>query len=346
MFLHLVMHRLLKYKVDHILFWSVTMAFFAFVTTDVLHHAGPAQYLLNIFIRNGLLLLTCYAHIYFLFPRYFKKGRFALYCLLTLLCLLLYTALKNMHDQWLYGFIMGDVKKQDFFSNAFYNFSIGFFYLSFTMALALSKNWYQQQQLLKKIMIENLETELRYLKAQLNPHFLFNSLNSIYFQIDKHNTDARQSLQKFSELLRYQLYECNEDQIAIEKEVAYLESYIDLQRLRKNMHYQVYFHAGEELCGFTIAPLLLITFVENAFKHISNHTDKLNSIDVQLCRQEDQLLFSVINTKEIKKETGDKKQIGLNNVKRRLALLYQDKYSLDITDEPAMYSVHLKLKIA
>ena len=339
------MNLLLKYKIDHVLFWIATVVFFAFTTLDVLQRTSAFQYILNIVIRNGLLALACYANIYWFFPKYFKKGKFALYGLLALLCLLLYTALKNLHDVWLYGYIIGVQDKKNFFSNTFYNFSIAFFYVSFTLALVLSKNWYTQQVLLKKIMIENLETELRYLKAQLNPHFLFNSINSIYFLIDKQNTDARRSLQKFSELLRYQLYEGNEDQIAIEKEIEYLQSYIDLQRLRKNMNYEISFTVAENAKGFTVAPLLLITFVENAFKHVSNFTDKANSVHVTLCRQNDYLQFSVVNTKS-KKHTGeDNKQIGLKNVKRRLELLYNGKHFLDIIDEPTLYTVHLKLKI-
>lgn len=339
------MNLLLKYKIDHVLFWVITIVFFAFETRDLLQQAGPNQYLLTIIIRNGLLIPICYVNIYWLFPLYFKKGKFAMYILLALICLLSYTALKNLHDQWLYGYQLGDTNRKHFFDDTFYNFSIAFFYMSFTMALALSKHWFKQQQIMQKIMIENLETELRYLKMQLNPHFLFNSINSIYFLIDRENTVARQSLQKFSQLLRYQLYECNEDQIAIEKELAYLESYIDLQRLRKNLTYEIHFRS-EQLCGFNIAPLLLITFVENAFKHVSNYTDRLNSIDVELCRKDDYLCLSVVNTKSDKKNSVDgQQQIGLKNVRRRLALLYHDNYALDISDEPALYSIHLKLKI-
>jgi LytS/YehU family sensor histidine kinase len=262
-----------------------------------------------------------------------------------MLCLLLYTALKNVHDQQLYGYVIGVATKKHFFSNTFYNFSIGFFYMAFTLALVLSKHWYQQQVLLKKILIENLETELRYLKAQLNPHFLFNSINSIYFLIDKENTAARESLKQFSELLRYQLYEGNEDQIAIEKEIAYLESYIDLQRLRKKPQYEISLNTGPGVEGFTIVPLLLITFVENAFKHVSDYTDRVNSIQVQLCRQDDQLLFCVTNTKNNHPAGDTKKQIGLKNVKRRLELLYPEKFLLDIADGPNLYTVDLKLKI-
>ena len=333
-----------KYKLDHVLFWCGTIIFYAYVNADLLEKAGAYYYRLNIIIRNGLLMLICYTNIYYLFPKFFKKSKYVLYALLVVVCLLMCTILKNVHDTWLYGYILGDIQKQNFFYNAFYNFSNAFFYLSFTMALILSKNWYKQHLLLQKIQVENLETELRYLKAQMNPHFLFNSINTIYFQIDKNNLEARISLQKFSELLRYQLYECNEDQIAIEKEIEYLKSYIDLQRLRKQKNYNICFEVGEDVHDFSIAPLLLIPFVENAFKHVSGYTDKANNIHVGLQWQNGYLLFDVINSKN-NNLVPSKDNIGLKNTKRRLELLYAGRHELEIKNEPFLYSIHLKLQV-
>jgi len=335
-----------KYKLDHIIFWMITVIFFAYVTADVIKEAGIGHYWLNIIVRNGLLAILCYINIYYLFPILFKKNKYVIYAASLVVCLLLYTIFKNGHDTWLYGYVIGDVRKQNFFYNSFYNFSIAFFYLSFTMALALSKNWYKQHLLLQKIQLENLQTELRYLRAQMNPHFLFNSINTIYFQIDKHNTEARESLQKFSELLRYQLYECNEDQIAIEKEIQYLKSYIDLQRLRRKNNYHIFFETGEDVSHFSIAPLLLISFVENAFKHVSNYTDRENNIHVHLHRQNGYLLFDVVNTKANNNSHALNEGIGLKNVKRRLELLYLDKHDLQIRNESSLYAVHLKLKLS
>ena len=338
------MHLFSRYKIDHIIFWIITTVFYAYVTTDVLQKAGAWHYWLNIFIRNALLMLICYTNIYYLFPSFFKKGKYILYGLLVLCCLVFFTVFKNLHDTWLHGYIAGNVQKQNFFYNTFYNFSVAFFYMCFTMALILSKNWYKQHLLLQKIQVENLETELRYLKAQINPHFLFNSINTIYFQIDKHNAAARSSLQKFSELLRYQLYECNEEQVAIEKEIEYLKSYIDLQRLRRQNNYHICFEVEEGVRNFSIAPLLLMPFVENAFKHVSRHTDKPNSIKICLCRRDNLLLFNVANSKSNEPATS-KGSIGLKNVKRRLELLYANKYELQINNEHSTYAVHLKLQL-
>jgi two-component system LytT family sensor kinase len=345
LFIHLRMRFFWRYKLDHVIFWCITIIFYAYVTTDLLQRAGTYHYSLNIIMRNGLLAGICYANVYYLFPAFFKKNRYVFYALLVAACLLVYTLLKNAHDSWLYGYVLGDLQKRNFFYNTFYNFSVAVFYLSFTMALILSKNWYKQHLLLQRIQVENLQTELRYLKAQMNPHFLFNSINTIYFQIDKHNTEARTSLQKFSELLRYQLYECNEELIEIEKEVEYLKSYIDLQRLRRKKNYNIHFEAGEDVCNFSIAPLLLIPFVENAFKHISNHTDKDNYIRVKLQKQKECLLFDVVNSKNNNLPPG-KERIGLKNVKRRLELLYAGRHELMIDNQSSVYSVHLKIQVS
>ena len=339
------MHFVWRYKIDHAIFWIITIIFYASVTVDVLDKAGIYQYRLNILVRNGLLMLVCYVNIYCLFPVFFRKNKYVLYSLFALCCLLLYTVLKNAHDTWLYGYVLADIQKQNFFYNTFYNFSTAFFYMCFTMALILSKNWYKQHLLLQKMQVEKLETELRYLRAQMNPHFLFNSINTIYFQIDKNNPEARNSLQKFSELLRYQLYECNEEQIAIEKEIEYLKSYIDLQRLRKQKNYNIRFEADEGVRNFSIAPLLLISFVENAFKHVSHYTDKSNDIHICIHKQNNYLLFDVVNSKS-SSQLSAREGIGLKNVNRRLELLYANRHELCINNESSSYSVHLKLQLS
>lgn len=335
-----------RYKIDHIIFWVITIGFYAYVTTDVLQKAGIWHYWLNVFIRNALLMVICYVNIYYLFPTFFKKGKYFLYGALVLCSLIFFTLFKNLHDTWLHGYVSGNIQKQNFFYNTFYNFSVAFFYMCFTMALILSKNWYTQHLLLQKVQVENLKTELRYLKAQINPHFLFNSINTIYFQIDKHNEAARSSLQKFSELLRYQLYECNEEQVAIEKEIEYLKSYIDLQRLRRQNNYHISFEVEEGLCNFSIAPLLLMPFVENAFKHVSRYTDKPNKIQVNLYRQTNYLHLNIINSKNNSEPVVSKNSIGLKNVQRRLELLYANRYELQINNGLSTYSVHLKLQLS
>ncbi len=334
-----------RYKLDHILFWTMTVLFYAYVKYDLISRAGFDHYLLDIVMRNGLIAVVCYVNIYYLSPNYLKKGLYLRYLIAVLLCLLISSLIKNIQDAALYSVIMNDSDKQSFLYNTYYNFSIALFYVVFTMALNTSKQWFWQQVTLKRIQMENLQTELRYLKAQMNPHFLFNSINTIYFQIDKNNIEARTTLEKFAELLRYQLYECNEDNIPIEKEIEYLKSYVDLQRLRKNDNHLINFNAAKDVRDFALAPLLLLPFVENAFKHLSNFDDQPNLVNVNLWRQNGHFEFEVSNTKNNTETSKNYNGIGLKNVQRRLELLYANKYSLAIDDTDQYYVVNLKIQL-
>jgi two-component system, LytTR family, sensor kinase len=181
----------------------------------------------------------------------------------------------------------------------------------------------------------------------VNPHFVFNTLNSIYFQIDKSNQEARETLLQFSEILRYQLYECNADKLPVVKEMAYLEDYIQLQQKRKDENYKVNFHCSEQVSDFLIAPLLLIPLVENAFKHISHFTDRPNEIEIKADRKGKRFCFTVKNTKEEGKKSRepDYGGIGLKNVQRRLQLLYPGRHDFQIMNTPEMYFVTLMLTI-
>lgn len=215
------------------------------------------------------------------------------------------------------------------------------------IAGAAFKLVFDQISLQKKMAdLAKEKAELSFLKSQINPHFLFNSLNSVYFLIDKNNQEARQTLHKFSDMLRYQLYEANGDKIPVEKEISYLKDYVDLQKLRKDENYTVTFNCKPEVKGFFIEPLLLIPFVENAFKHISHKTNKVNFVNVDISNNNGYFHFVVENSKDNSNVTTEKHGgIGLQNVKRRLELLYPGKHVLDIQNTTETYKVDFKLKI-
>ena len=338
------MNRFWAYKLDQVFFWGATVGFHMFTRIDMVDEAGFDQFMLEIIIRNGLLSLLIYFNLWVLIPKYAKQKKVAGYIFLLLGALGLYVLLKNTHDVYLNGYVLGDESRQSLFYNTYYNFSIALFYLAFNVALHLSKAWYFQRELIQKMEVEKLSSELEYLKAQINPHFVFNSINTIYFQIDKQNTTARESLSAFSEMLRYQLYECNGKEIAIEKEIIYLKNYVELQRMRKDGNYTISFVVGQGLRGFTISPLLLIPFVENAFKHVSHHPLK-NEVRIQIDKHENTVELSVFNTKERKTINNGYTGIGLNNVKRRLELLYKNRHELVIDNKADSYEVSLSLKI-
>jgi two-component system, LytTR family, sensor kinase len=338
------MDRFWKYRLEHVIFWTATVCFHMFTRTTLIETAGLIQFLLEIVLRNSLLAAVIYFNLRFLIPKFAKKNKLMFYTGFLAMSMMGYALIKNAHDVYLYGYILGDETRSYFFYNTFYNLSIAIFYVAFSVALQLSREWFEQRSLIQKIEVDKLNTELEYLKAQINPHFLFNSINTIYFQIDKQNSAARETLSSFSEMLRYQLYECNGKEVSIEKEITYLRNYVDLQKLRKDENYNIVFSCGEDVHGFAIAPLLLIPFVENAFKHVSHHPNG-NEIKIELLKDDQFFYLKVLNTREAQLNMDKNGGIGLKNVKRRLELIYNGKHDLRIHELPRSFEINLKLKI-
>ena len=205
---------------------------------------------------------------------------------------------------------------------------------------------YRLQQYVDEVKQEKLKTELAFLNAQFNPHFLFNSLNSIYGQIDKKNTAARNMLLSFSDMLRYQLYECNTDLIGIDKELSYIRNYVALQQARKDERLIVELCIDKEVRGFSIAPLLFMTFIENAFKYATYWEDRESRIGLAFRKTGDDLVFTAFNTKEPNGNHDlSHKGIGIVNARRRLELLYPGKHRLDIDNQEYSFAISLKLHL-
>jgi len=230
--------------------------------------------------------------------------------------------------------------------------------LALVLVLAFFRFKYQQKKKQIKIEKQNslieskqkeiISTELEFLKAQINPHFLFNVINNIYFKINKGDEEAREALLGFSDILRYQLYECNQPLVPIEKEIKYLKEYIRLQLMRKPKNTQLQLDINENVSGFEISPLLLIPFIENAFKYLSNYKDTSNTISISLNKNIDLFIFTVTNTYM---PTPNKNQeenlggIGIENVQRRLHLLYPEKHRLEIDKTETHFTVILTLNL-
>ncbi len=215
------------------------------------------------------------------------------------------------------------------------------------MSIKLAANWIVTDRNKRMLEKERLESELSFLRNQFNPHFLFNSINSIFFLIHKNPDRAAASLTKFSELLRHQLYECNDHQIPLEKELMYLQNFIELERLRQNKNVNVVVEttlADHE--SLTIAPFILMTFVENAFKHVSKNSNRQNEIVIKLRSADHHLDFLITNT--ISQDHVQKPEfggIGLKNVQRRLDLIYPHQYHLDIGQADRDFRVSLRLQL-
>ncbi len=195
---------------------------------------------------------------------------------------------------------------------------------------------------------ENIRKELEYLKAQINPHALFNSLNTIYGHIDRNNQVARNSLLQFSELLRYQLYECGAETVRLEKELAYVRNYVDFQRLRKSSNLQVDVQIENVDSSLKVPPLLFTTIIENAFKYVSNYADRENKISIFIYTRDKTLFSSIVNSKEMNQSENSTSSngIGIANLKRRLELLYGQKYQLSTKNCGSLYETTLEIQLS
>jgi hypothetical protein len=352
---------LFKYKLYHLpfwfayhfLWWTLTIGSFWEVVNNIFFSPYSVKFLFSVIFQA----VAVYFNLYFLIPRFLEKGRYVPYMGLLLLTILIAASLLvsgyYVGAWWagrpfkeLYGIEPGD------FLYIFNNRTLPSTVASMTLAMSikLAKNWMQAKSRQQSLEKEQMETELKFLKSQFNPHFLFNTINSIFVLIHKNPDMASESLAKFSDLLRYQLYECNEGQIPLDREMEYFDNFIELEKLRQDHNVQLTVQVESGLSGnLTISPFILIPFVENAFKHVSQRTNGPNWIDIRLHLEGPELHLAVSNSVS----AGDKPSgevmgyggIGLKNVQRRLNLVYPGGYDLAIGRDEDQFNVRLRLTL-
>jgi len=196
----------------------------------------------------------------------------------------------------------------------------------------------------KKILENaNLNAEVNFLKSQINPHFLFNTLNSIYAQAHSRSDRTEVSILKLSELLRYVLYDSGESKVELARDIQYINNYIDLQKIRLSSKVKIIYTVNGRMDGCNIAPMLLITFIENAFKHgISYSQASYINIEINII---DETLTLLVSNPVVQRNTFTDGGLGLKNVTRRLELLYPRRYQLRVHQESNQHLVNLKLDL-
>jgi two-component system LytT family sensor kinase len=218
------------------------------------------------------------------------------------------------------------------------------FYSAFAVLIKMLVKWYDDRKIADEKLIQDHKFELELLKAQLNPHFFFNTINNIYSLVYKKSDEAPEALMKMSDIMRYMLYESKAEKVPLEKELEYLEDYIELQKLRfTNTGYIDYTVEGD-ISNHQIPPMLLLSFVENAFKHGKKRVTNPGII-IRIAANEKILNFAVTNyiiENMLKGNTGES-GIGLNNIRRRLELIYPKSHDLDIIAKDGRYTVNLNI---
>jgi two-component system LytT family sensor kinase len=300
------------------------------------------SYMFTIFVHFCVFASMIWANNTFVIPYLLEKKRFGWYVAALITLLMLYTVATNHYNQFIHGSILHDEPIGT--SAGFWdNFVYGLCCTVIASMLYITQKWSEQEEQVKNITINQLQTELKYLRSQINPHFLFNGLNTVYGSIDMNNSAARDMMVQFSDLLRYNLYEADVDMIALEKEIKYLQNYVALQKARSNDNLHITLKVNYQNGAAKIAPLIFMAFVENAFKYASRGDTGINIITIELKEEAGRIDFTCDNSyDEAETATGG---IGLNNAARRLELLYKDRYTLDIKKEHNIYHVHLTFSV-
>jgi len=300
------------------------------------------SYMFTVIVHFFIFALMITASSSLLIPYLLEKRRFGLYFAGLIALTLLYTFFIGHYNQFIHGVLIHD-EPIDTSSGFWENFVYALCCSVITSMLYITQKWAEQEEQVKNSRINQLQTELKYLRSQINPHFLFNGLNTVYGYIDMGNRQARDMMVQFSDLLRYNLYEADVDLIALEKEVKYLQNYVALQKARSNDNVEVSLKVNYQNGGTKIAPLIFMAFVENAFKYASRGDNGANTINISL-REEAGLIDFTCDNSYDESEEAVSGGIGLNNAVRRLELLYKDRYQLDIKKELNVYHVHLMLR--
>ncbi len=333
-----------KYKIFiHIAFWI-------YILNQMLYplYINKAEDFFFVNLAETLVLNVINFYVIFLFLPLLLGYRNKLKSIaLGILLVLFFAGFKYYAELYFWKYIMQSPPKMMewvsyWFSN---NLRLSIVYSIYALLIKLATDWYESQKLKAELVLQQQASELALLRSQVNPHFLFNTLNNIYSLVYKKSEDAPAAVMKLSGIMRYMLYDAVADKVLLEKEVEYLRSFIELQNLRLKQKDFVVMNIQGEMNGRTIAPMLLIPFVENAFKHGSRNVEN-PGILINLFIDLKQIHFEVTSymKKNVLEPHDGSGGNGLNNIRRRLELIYPGKHSLLITPGEQMYSVKLTIE--
>jgi two-component system, LytTR family, sensor histidine kinase AlgZ len=337
-------------KTIHLLFWLVYFSFFFYQISSrpsTKQEEIPFQAIfINALSHTLFLVAVAYANYFFTLPRYFihKNGmRYAAeFTLLAVLILALYIPIKRYladgythQEQFYYSirFVMG-------------SFVTCVLVSAFVASLRFFMEWQELEEQKSLFKNEKLTAELKFLRNQINPHFLFNTLNNLYSLAYTQSPKTTEVISRLSQMMRYMVYDCNHDTVSLSKEIEYIENYISLEKLRLNETVPIEFKVTGTADGIQIMPLLLIPFLENSFKHgVSN--GHASWIKAELTCQSNAIRFHVANSKMHLNGSAASSNsgVGLENVKKRLAINYPGKHKMEVKALEDQFVANLEVQI-
>lgn len=333
----------------HIFYWLAWLLFYAIINSS--YHDDPIMNWVEIELIFMIIKLPfTYFVIYYLVPQFLIKKQYPLFFIIGSI----FAAIGGL-GVWLVDFYIITPSYFGKYPSQLWNFKIAYkmldlvYIASLPTILKLLQSHIHQERLTLQVSEQKLGAELKLLKNQLQPHFLFNTLNNLYGMVLTGHEKAAEVVVRLSDMMSYMLYECEGNTIPLEKEVNNLENYIELEKIRYGKRLEVSFEKSGDISNKIIAPLLFIPFVENAFKHGVGNSEQHSWVRINLWVEKDQLFFLIENSitenqEEEELSSKTQKGIGLANVQKRLELLYPGEHQLELKREDT-FLVQLNLKL-
>lgn len=338
----------------HILFWVLYVPINA-VLACILQR-GPLDKLFGMAVYSELCslpvkLLFVYFFFYYIIPLYLERSKLGKLVLLSFAAFAVATLLARLEMKWVFFPLFLPGRQMDIFFPEGVLLTV--FDLFITLAAAVTikmiRVHYKSVEFEQELLREKLESELNFLRAQTNPHFLFNTLNNLYVLARKKSDKTPEAIMMLSKIMRFMLYECRAPRIAVADEAKVIRDYIELEKMRYNQRLTVVYEEDMDNPLTPIAPLLLLPFVENSFKHGASGTTGDVEITVRLALKEEHLTFSVSNTIDPEPSqpviNGHSNGIGLKNIQRQLDLIYPDRHRLEAGVQDGQYVAHLDIDL-
>jgi sensor histidine kinase YesM len=329
----------------HILFWALSY----FILLNVFGYESVFSKVdyLYCFLFHLFLIPAVYISIYYIFPITGKKKKWSVYLILNGILVLALSWLNiSFFNNWSAVLFPG------YYFISYYSLTqvalIISIYIVISTLFKLSKSWFLLNDLQRKLLEaekEKMDIELRGLRSQINPHFFFNTLNGLYALSLQNNPVLPSSILQLSGLMRYFIYDSKSERVPLDKEIAMIKDYIGLMKLRTEAETPIAFDIVGDIENHTIAPLIFISFIENAFKHGLHAENKQIEIHLGMIIEEDKIDFHIKNRKGnmLNEQFKNSEGIGLENVRRRLSLLYPGKHKLQINEDGALFEVQLEI---
>ncbi len=349
----------------HLLFWFCWWLYFGFV-----HAASPMgkpeiSYFRNLpfTVSESILLLIpqtllAYPLMYFVLPRFILPGKYLKAFLWIIVFLFLSVVVNSMMIQHLNPKVLAFILPDRFMVNTqrlpAVSFSMGIIGslkgaltgAALAVVIKLVKHWYVKEQRNLQLQKENSDAQLQLLTAQVHPHFLFNTLNNIYSQTQTESPKSSKMIMDLSDLLRYILYEGRKPLVSLKKELLMISEYIGLEKIRYGNKLDVHVLTPDRSDHIYIAPLLLLPFIENCFKHGTSHMLENPWINLTIELKETTLVMKLMNGKaDVNAIIPIKPGLGISNVRQRLELLYKNKHDLQIREEEEVFVVDLRVEL-